>query len=66
MSKTIVLPSAVPQQLPTAGQQANTQASQGFEQVGTIMKRMMANLARHGDMLHGEVYSQYTTHTPND
>jgi len=37
----------------------------GFEPVGGIIKRLMTNLARHGDMLHGEAPLQRTTYRPN-
>jgi len=65
MSKTIVLPLADGLQSQSHYQKAKLEESRGFEQVGSIMKRMLVNLARHGDMLYGEVLPRRTTHKPD-
>ena len=57
MSKTILLPLATRAQSQTRQKPPMAKEGHGFEQVGTIMQRMMINLAHHSDMLY-EDYGQ--------
>ncbi len=63
MSKTIVLPSAGDLQSRTRHEQPKAEESHGFERVDSTMNHMMTNLARHGDMLHGDLRPQRRSRT---